>query len=374
MVIGVIWSFADKSWNKDRVALIFTFFKIMGVLLAAMHIWRFGPDLFHEHPDLLPFLFNVLAMPLAFLIPFGALFLTFLTNYGLMEFTGTFLQGFMRKVMLTPGRSAVDAVASLVGSYSVSLLITDKLYQEGKYNKRESVIIGIGFATVSATFMIVVANTLGLMEMWNLFFWSTLIITFAVTAITSRIPPISSIPEEYYEGARPNPEVIITSNRFKTAYSSALETAANSENIITSSIQSFVTGFKMTSVIVTTILSVGMVGMLIACFTPVFDIVGYVFYPFARLVQIPEALLVSQALATGIAEMFLPTSFVREASLHARFVVGVSSISAIIFFSAKIPCVLSTKIPVTVLQMVFIWFERVILSILLSGGLGLLLF
>ena len=375
MIIGIVWSFIDKSWKRDRMALTFTVFKLLGLILAIMFIWGIGPLFIHDNPQLLPFLFNVLATPLAFLIPIGALFLTFLTNYGLMEFAGAFLQGFMRNVMRTPGRSAVDAVASLVGSYSVSLLITDKLYQEGKYNKREAVIIGIGFTTVSATFMVVVANTLGLMDRWNFFFWSSLFVTFTVTAITSRMPPVSRISEDYFEETTPKPEVIIKSNRFKTAYLDAMKASANSGNVFIESKNSFIAGFKMTSMIITTILSIGLIGMLIALYTPFFNIVGYIFYPFALLIQLPadEALLVSQALATGIAEMFLPTAFVVDASLQARFVVGITSISSIVFFSAKIPCVVSTKIPISIPAMVVIWVQRVILSILLSGAIALLL-
>jgi len=377
MVFGTILSFVNGTWKKDTTAIVFTVFKLLGVLLATMFIWEWGPALFFEPASsaangMLPFLFNALAMNLAFLIPIGALFLAFLTNYGLMEFAGTFLQPIMRRVLHTPGRSAVDAVASLLGSYSVSLLITDKLYQEGRYNKREAVIIGIGFATVSVPFMIVVANNIGLMDRWNFFFWTTLLVTFLVTAISSRIPPISMVSTDYYDGVTPQPEEVIKTKRFQTAYNDAMDAAAVSGNVFVGVWDSLKAGFRMTAITITTILSIGLLGLLIAEYTPIFNWIGYIFFPFAWLVRVPEALLASQALATGIAEMFLPVPFVAEASLATRYVVGVSSISAVIFFSAKIPCVLSTKIPVTVAKMVMIWAVRVILSILISGVIALL--
>jgi len=58
---------------------------------------------------------------LTFLVPIGSIFLAFLTNYGLMEFVGVFVRPLMRRIWKTPGRSAIDAVASFVGSYSVAL-------------------------------------------------------------------------------------------------------------------------------------------------------------------------------------------------------------------------------------------------------------
>ena len=64
----------------------------------------------------------------------------------------------MRPLWKTPGRSAIDAVASFVGSYSLALLITNRVYKEGKYTTKEATIIATGFSTVSATFMIIIAK------------------------------------------------------------------------------------------------------------------------------------------------------------------------------------------------------------------------
>lgn len=48
--------------------------------------------------------------------------------------------------------------------------------------------------------MIVVARTLGLLDHWNVYFWSTLVITFIVTALTTRIYPLSKKPNTGYQG------------------------------------------------------------------------------------------------------------------------------------------------------------------------------
>src|SRR5690606_14712239 len=94
------------------------------------------------------------------IVPIGSIFLAFLVNYGLMQFIGVFMQPIMKPIWKTPGRSAIDAVASFVGSYSLALLITNRVYKEGKYSGKEAAIIATGFSTVSATFMVIVADTL----------------------------------------------------------------------------------------------------------------------------------------------------------------------------------------------------------------------
>jgi len=68
--------------------------------------------------------------------------------------------------------------------------------------------------------------------------------------------------------------------------------------------------------------------------------------------------------------MFLPALLLSDADILTRYVAGVISISSILFFSAMIPCVLATEIPLSVGKMVIIWFQRVVLSILLAAAFG----
>jgi nucleoside recognition membrane protein YjiH len=97
-----------------------------------MGFFNIGPKALMEK-DMIPFLYSNLAVSVGIIVPIGSVFLAFLVGYGLMEFIGVFMQPIMRPIWKTPGRSAIDAVASFVGSYSIALLITNRVYREGKY-------------------------------------------------------------------------------------------------------------------------------------------------------------------------------------------------------------------------------------------------
>jgi nucleoside recognition membrane protein YjiH len=71
--------------------------------------------------------------------------------------------------------------------------------------------------------------------------------------------------------------------------------------------------------------------------------------------------------------MFLPALLVAEAALVTKFVIGVVSVASILFFSASIPCVLSTDIPISLPKLVFIWFQRTILALILTTPIAYLL-
>ncbi|MBN2899564.1 MAG: YjiH family protein [Clostridia bacterium] len=368
IILGAAYPFVNKSWNKDAVTTVFSIAKVVGLGVAILAVTGKGPAWLFE-ADMVPFLYNKLVIPVGLIVPIGAVFLAFLVGYGLLEFIGVIMQPVMKPIWRTPGRSAIDAVASFVGSYSIGLLITNRVYKEGKYTAKEAAIIATGFSTVSATFMIIVAKTLGLMDMWNFYFWTTLVITFVVTAITVRIYPLSKKPDTNIFG-----EVIeeesVSGNILGNALNEGLTAAAKSESLGKNITANLVDGFKMAMGILPSILSIGLLGLVLAKYTGVFDVIGYIFYPFTALLQIPDPMLIAKASSVEVAEMFLPALLVKEAALLGRYVIGVVSVSAVLFFSASIPCIMSTEIPLSIKDIVIVWVERTIASLVLAALIG----
>lgn len=364
--IGVLFPFVTGSWKKSKAKAVFAFINILAVPFAIMTVFKIGPAGLLAS-DMLPFIYGKIVVPVTTIVPIGSVFLAFIVSYGLMEFVGVFMRSIMRPVWKTPGRSAIDAVASFVGSYSIALLITNRVYTQGKYTTKEACIIATGFSTVSATFMIIVAKTLGFMEHWNFYFWTTAAITFIVTAITARLFPLRKKPENYYNNMAGEPEEKINGNRFVVAYDQAMATCETAPGIFENIKLNLLDGLKLAVGLAPSLMAIGSLGLMIAKYTPIFNIVGYIFDPFTWLIQLPDSLLCSKALATSIAEMFLPAPLVAEASLGTKYIVAVSCVSEILFFSASIPCIMSTEIPLKMTDYLIIWFERVALSIVVAA-------
>ena len=365
MAYGAASPFTDGSWRKDTANRILTVFKLAGVLMTLLYLGGLAPG-FLTAPDMLPFLYEKLSLPLAMIIPIGALALAFLIGFGLLETVGVLMQPVMRRFWKTPGSSAVDAVASFVGSYSVGLLLTDQVYRAGKYTAREAAIIATGFSTVSAAFMVVVAKTLGLMDVWNFYFWSCFAITFAVTAVCARIPPITRIDDT---GGVPDHGIPLR-QRLPYALSQGLKVAGEADRPLALLWRHFCSGVKMASAILPSIMAIGLTGLLLAKYTPLFDLLGLLLVPFTFLGGLAEPFAAAKGMAAGLAEMFLPAILLKEADILTRYVAAVISVSSVIFFSALIPCVLATRIPLTVGQMVLIWLQRTAIGILLACAVG----
>lgn len=375
--LGTLFPFIQKTWKKNKMALIMTILNIIGFFFTLMSIFKFGPKLITQD-SMGPYVLYKVVIPVVTIVPVGAIFLSLLVSYGLMELTGRLMESIMRPVFRTPGRSAIDAVASFVGSYSLALLVTNRVYRENKYTTKEAAIIATGFSTVSVTFMIITLNTLQLMEHWNLYFWICLFVTFTATAITARVYPLSKMPDTYFQGnsEEKNGENIEEKrgNILKEAWEIGISNFIESKSIFENTISNLKDGIKLALNIGATIMSVGVISLILAQYTNFFDVFGYLFYPLTRLLNVSDPFLIAKSATITIADMYVPAIISTAATASTKFIIAVLCISEILFFSASIPCILATDIPIKIKDIVIIWFERVIISLIIVVPLAKFIF
>ena len=381
VLFGGITAWTSKSYKKSKLMFVIAIFRTLGIPLAIMaylNIYgiNIGPAWLLD-PGMLPAVFKNVTISTSYVVPMGAIFLAFILDYGLLEFIGVLVKPIMRPLFRVPGKSAVDAVASFVGSFSVAMLLTNRLYLDSKYTYRETAIIMTSFSTVSATFMIVVAKTAGFMDIWNFYFWTTLVITFLVTAITVRIPPFSKMPDTYLDGVG---KVEVRRKEmpiFKQALTEGLEAADHTRPLLPNLWENLKGGIRMLMVLAPTGCSIGTLAFILVKKTPIFDYVGYIFYPFTWLLSLlglPDPMTIAKISSVALAEMFVPNTLVVAADPAVRFVIAVVSVAEIIFFAGYIPCLYATDLKISFGKLMAIWFERTALAILLAGIVAVLYF
>ena len=375
LTIGGILPFCNRNWKRDTITVVLSALKLLGIAAGCMAYFSIGPDWLLKE-DMLPFLWNRVAIPVAIIVPLGSIFLTFILCYGLLEFIGVLMRPIMRPIWKLPGRSAVDGVTSFVGSFAIAMFLTNRLYKEGKYSEREAAIILTGFSSVSASFMVVVARQLELLDIWITFFLTAMFVTYLATAVTARLYPLSSFSDKYFRGPG-NPEQRPEGNIFKRAFDEGLAASKKAGSLPGNIWMNLKDGMAMNFRLISTIISVGLISFALVKKTPVFDYIGYIFYPFTYLIRIPNPELVAKVTAVAGAEMFIPSAIVSGVAGIAtatKFVVGVISISLILFFSGSIPCVLATDVRLGLKNILIIMFERAVISLLIAGAIAYLIF
>ncbi|HSW40867.1 MAG TPA: YjiH family protein [Acidobacteriota bacterium] len=375
VVTGGIVPWFTGTFRKGTTAFVISLFRALGVPVAVMAFFGMGPAWLLD-PGLLPFVWERIVVSVTVIVVIGSIFLTFIIAFGLMEFVGMIMRPVLRPLYKVPGKAAVDAVASFVGSFSVAIYLTNKLYTANKYTNKEACIIMTGFSTVSVTFMIIVARTAGFMEMWNFYFFSTLIITFTVTALVVRMWPITGLDDSYRDG-KGDKEVETPGNLFLCAVRAGLKSASETKPLHQNLWENFKGGIVMCFTLSPCIASIALLAFILVQMTPLFDILGLVFVPLTyvlSLMGLPEHLTVAKACTMVLGEMFVPNVVVSSLPDSSKYVVAVVSVSAILFFGGSIPCILATDVKLKTWQILIIWFERTALSILFAGITALLVF
>ncbi|SDK10661.1 YjiH family protein [Natronincola ferrireducens] len=372
IILGGLLPFYERSWNKNITLVVMSGLKVLGIILGMMAFFNFGPKWLMGE-DMLPLLFNTIAIPVALIIPLGSLFLTFITNYGLLGFLGVLLKPVMRPIWKVPGSAAINVVASFVGSFSVGIFMTNKFFKEGRYTRQEAAIIVTGFSTVSATFMIIIAKNLDLMSIWSTFFWTTLITTFVVSAITVRLKPLNAIEGEYITG-QGKVELNSKEKLLNSAINEALKEIENNRSIVKGIASNLKEGISMSLRFLPLILAIGVISFYLVKMTVFFDVLAYIFYPLIYILRIPEPWMVAKAIVTVGGQVLMPSFIMAgiEAPMATRFITGVVSISSILFFSGSIPCIISTDIDISIKDILFILIERIVITLVIVTPLTMI--
>lgn len=283
-----------------------------------------------------------------------------------MEFFGTLMKDVLRPLFRIPGRAAVDLLASWVGNANVGVIITSKQYEEGYYSAREAGIISTCFSAVSLPFCLVIAAMLGVDDQFFLFYSSIIIVSVALIMIMVRIPPLSRLQESYYDGALP-PAPDLEEEKlplFQRALSAAIKkamTGPSFSEILMSGTDTFAgIILSLTPIVV----AVGTLTLILTTYTNIFNYLSLPFGFYLNALGVKEAFAAAPATIAGFADMIIPA--VIGATIHSyrtRFIIGVLSLTQIIYMTEVGSVILTSKIPLKLKDLMMIFILKTIIAI-----------
>ncbi|WP_255151064.1 YjiH family protein [Halorarius halobius] len=362
---------AGYDLSYFETSIVFWLLRVAGAVLAPVMFFKLGPGWLHT-PGTGGLMWGTLVYSVGVIIPIGAIFITIFVELGGLEFIGTLARPLMKPLFKVPGRAALDSLASWVGSYSVGLYVTRNVFEAGGYHKRDVFTIATCFSTVSIGFVGVVAATLNMLSLFPVIFGAYFVCVVICGIILVRVPPISTTPEEYI--AEPDPEMAFEGSPgdyVRLALSEAVKKADEGETFLEAAKRGFVDGLKLTSLILGTILAVGLAATLLSAYTPTFDILGQPLVPVVSALGIPNAEAVAPATIVGITEMYVPVLLVTETAPMAKFFVAVLAVSQLIFFSSVGPMIMDmfSDVPVRFRDLVALFVMRTVILVPLIAGI-----
>lgn len=341
--------------------------RVLAAVFAVMVFFKLGPEAIYSEDTgqtllgmggLLHVLFSVFL--------FAGIFLPLLMNFGLMEFIGTFMTKVMRPLFKLPGRSSIDALASWIGDGTIGVLLTSKQYEDGYYTKREAAVIGTTFSVVSITFTLVVISEVDLGHMFVPFYLTVLLAGAIAALIMPRIPPLSRYPDTYVNKTQNKIDESVPKDRniIGYGYEQALKRAKEETSVVQFFKQGFQNVLDMWMGVAPIVMAFGLIALILAEYTPVFQWIGLPFIPLLEIMQVPHAAEASQTILIGFADMFLPA--IIGSSIEAeitRFIIAALSVTQLIYMSEVGGVLLGSKVPVSIKQLFIIFILRTIITL-----------
>ena len=366
-IIIKIFRTENKILNSlFNVTPIWLIGRILGMIIVILSYLRIGPEFIWSDSTGGMVLFSLLPALISIFL-FAGLFLPLLLNHGLLEFVGSMLTKVMRPIFNLPGRSSIDCITSWLGDGTIGILLTGKQYEEGFYTKKEASIIGTSFSAVSITFSLMVITQVGLGHMFVPFYLTVTFAGIIAAIIVPRIPPLSKKSNTYIDGSTPRKDAEVIPEGY-TSLSYGLEKALEKAEDNSSIKLFFTDGIKnvvdMWLGVLPIVMAMGGIAVMIAEYTPIFQILGMPFIPFLKLLGIPEAAAASQTLIVGFADMFIPSVLAANiTSEMTRFIIACVSVTQLIYMSEVGGLLLGSKIPVKFTDLIIIFLERTIITL-----------
>lgn len=340
-------------------------FRILGAIFISMSVLNFGPEFIRSEVTGQTIL-GVLPSLLAIFLVSGFL-LPLVVDFGLMDLIGICISKFMYKIFKVPGRSAVDAISSWLGDGTLGIMITNTQYKQGFYTAKEACIISVCFSLVSLPFSTVIADQLGLMNLFVPFYGSVCIASLACAIIMPRIFPLGNIKNKTYNNVPHMKEDIIPSNEstFNFALSKAINRAENAPSFTIILKNGCKTVVDMYIALLPLVMAWGTLALIVAEFTPIFKWISVPVVFILQLLNIPNAVEAAPAVLVGFTDMFLPSIMVSGEGFDilTKFIIGALSISQLLYLTETGAVILKSDIPLNLKDLFLIFIIRTAIAL-----------
>jgi nucleoside recognition membrane protein YjiH len=350
---------------------VFWAFRALGVVIAVPILLGSGPEwLLSQQTS--GIVWGGLLLTIALVIPIGAVFVNLLAELGGLQFIGTLAQPVMKPVFDLPGRAALDGAASWLGSFSIGYYLTRNVFDRGGYNKREVFVICTCFATGNLGTVGAIAAVLDILDVFPVVVLLYLVGVVFTALILVRIPPLSTVPDEFVAEPDPEPEFDgSVVDYFRFALSEAVKTADEGASIPRSAFEGLVEGLKLTALMLGTILTIGMAAVTLNEYTSTFEVLSIPLVPVLSAFGIPDPQMAATAVILGGAEMFIGATFAVGAELVTKVFVVIVVSSQAIFFAASAPMMVEMfdDIPIRFRDLFVLFVMRTVLLVPITAAL-----
>ncbi len=370
-LLGSYYMLMKPDWEEKRPYLYaaatctwgWLFLRLVGAAIGIMVLFEVGPEIVRLSDTGIA-LFNEVGVVFAIVMLPACYVMPLLTDFGAMEFFGTFVAPAFRRFFRLPGRSAVDAMASFVSANNVGVLVTAQQYSRNKYTAREAVTIATNFSVVSLPFALVIAEVSGIGGEFFAWYLTAIVACVVCAVITSRLPPLSRLPDVHLDGTapfrRPQSDVPI----FLRSIDNALEAAANVPPVRTQAATATRMVVEQLFGVLGPVMGLATLTAIIAFHSPLADWISMPIAFGLEMLDIEQPSRVAAGIIFGYLDQFIPAIIAGDiTSQPVKFLLAGLSLCQLVFMTETGLVILRSGLPVTVFQLTQVFILRTIIVV-----------
>ena len=199
------------------------------------------------------------------------------------------------------------------------------------------------------------------------FYLTVCIASLACALIMPRIYPLNKFKDTTYNNVKHLKEDLVPDgvSLFKFGFEKALDrvnTAPSFKQII---INGFKTVIDMYLALLPLVMAWGTLALIVAEFTPFFNIISIPVIFILNLLGVPDASSAAPAVLVGFTDMFLPSIMVsrNEISQVTQFIIGTLSITQLIYLTETGAVILKSDIPLKLKDLFVLFIVRTLISL-----------
>lgn len=312
-----------------------------------------------------------LALILSFLAPL-------LLDFGFVQFVSVFVGPVMRPLFKVPGRSAVDCVASWLGSSSMAVVLTAKMHKHGYYSDKEAAIMVSSFSLAGIYNIYAVTMLLDISYAFGWLLGVIYMTMLIIALVLPRIWPLCSIPDRYQNGEKRQETEHDPLRHGTSLWRRAIAHGENKARHMTLGFYVQETLWIMVPLIFTTIplmITAGSFLMLVAEWTPILNILSRPLVMVISSLGAPEALLIGESTVLAFIDHYLAVALGQQLfTAQARFLCVALTTVGLLNMTEVGLHVWHSSIPLKFWHMLVVYVIRVIIGIIIIVPLTNILF
>lgn len=351
--------FVFGVFNTTPIWLIL---RLLGGICCAMTYWQFGPT-WIIGPDTGQVAYIEIAGVIFCIIAIANLLLSFLTDFGFLEFVGTIISRPFQILFRLPGRAGLDALTSWVGDSSIGTILTIRQYENGHYSAREAAIVATNFSAVSLPFCVVIAQMAKIDDVFVLFYLTVGLCGIVAALITPRLPPLTNLPQQFYQRAQRTEENVERHGHLlNQALQTALAKAQHGPSLKQVLRQASRSVFDIFFAVLPAAMTIELIVLVTYHHSQVLQWLSAPMVYVLQWLQLPEAETAAAGTLVGFFDQFIPAIISTNVdSPVTRFVLAGLSVTQLLYMAENGLLILRSSIPIGFKQLAMIFIIRTVI-------------